>query len=98
MEELENPSRNQQTTRTKRFAAADTIITMSMITGMKITATADTTIITMSMMMTNTKSTAAVNITIITTMTMAAAPNTIIITSTPNTTTVRHRNPPVWST
>ena len=41
---------------------------------------------------------AAVNITIITTMTMAAAPNTIIITSTPNTTTVRHRNPPVWST
>ena len=38
------------------------------------------------------------SITIITTMTMAAAPNTIIITSTPNTTTVRHRNPPVWST
>ena len=64
---------------------------------MKITATADT-ITTKGMMMTNTKSTAAVNITIITTMTMAAAPNTIIITSTPNTTTVRHRNPPVWST
>ena len=50
------------------------------------------------MMMTNTKSTAAVNITIITMMTMAAAPNTIIITSTPNTATVQHRNPPVWST
>ena len=49
-------------------------------------------------MMKNAAVVAAVNITIITIMTMAAAPNTIIITSTPNTTTVRHRNPPVWST
>ena len=49
-------------------------------------------------MMKNAAVVAAVNITIITTMTMAAAPNTIIITSTPNTATVQHRNPPVWST
>ena len=84
----------------KRFAAADTIITMSMITGMKSTATADTITITMSMM-TGMKSTAAVGTITITKammMTMAAAPNTIIIMSTPNTTTVRHQNPPVWST
>ena len=71
----------------KSTAAVGTItITRNMVTSMKSTATADT-IITKVMMMTNMKSTAAVNITIITTMTMAAAPNTIIITSTPNTTT-----------
>ena len=69
-----------------------------MMTGMKSTAAVDTITITRTMMMTSMKSTAAVNITIITMMTMAAAPNTIIIMNTPNTTTVRHRNPPVWST
>ena len=71
-------------TSTKSIAAVGTItITRNMVTSMKSTATVGT-IITKVMMMTNTKSTAAVNIT--------------IITSTPNTATVQHRNPPVLST
>lgn len=50
MEELEKSKQNQQTTRTKRFAAADTItITMSMMTGTKNTAAADTITITRNM-------------------------------------------------